>query len=312
MKTRIILGPILLLVIAGLFYFDFWLLSGSITLEPALAQRPFGFIALAVFAAFVGALEVANMLSQRGLNADREALLAIGVVLLVGTGLLPYEIGYEHTSAAGFAAHLALLIGLATVALLILTSIRGLWRPDVNDFLPRFVATLATFLYVFVPVAMMLDLRLHVTVLDHHQGLWIIIWLIMSCRLGADSCAYFAGKSMGKHKMIPHVSPGKTWEGFVGGVVGAIGLSYLAGVMMPGLAAALTERVALQPYILLILGAVMGFVAPIGDLVASALKRGAGVKDSGNLLPEFGGIIDLIDGFLLTAPLIWLVTIFLG
>jgi phosphatidate cytidylyltransferase len=115
----------------------------------------------------------------------------------------------------------------------------------------------------------------------------------------SDMGAYLTGSMIGRHKLVPHISPKKTWEGFFG----ALAFSLLASVglvaLMPGHLAVLTWTHAV------VLGLLLGFAAVIGDLAESMVKRSTGVKDSGNMLPGIGGALDLIDSLLFTAPLLF-------
>ncbi|MBU3729854.1 MAG: hypothetical protein FGM37_11510 [Phycisphaerales bacterium] len=103
---------------------------------------------------------------------------------------------------------------------------------------------------------------------------------------------------MGRHKLIPWLSPGKTWEGFLGGMALAVAVG--AGVGTWGGLPAIDLRTGIA------LGAVMGVVGPFGDLLESALKRGAGMKDSGRIIPGMGGLFDVLDSLLLAGPVAWL------
>jgi CDP-diglyceride synthetase len=127
--------------------------------------------------------------------------------------------------------------------------------------------------------------------------LWYLVFLVATGK-GSDMAAYTAGKTIGRHQFAPVVSPNKTWEGTIAGAiagtaagVAVLKLSPLAGsycrVPLP----------ALLPFVLLVTMA-----GQVGDLVKSAFKRWAGVKDSGSLLPEFGGMLDMADSFLLGVP----------
>ncbi|HEU4477123.1 MAG TPA: phosphatidate cytidylyltransferase [Pyrinomonadaceae bacterium] len=114
--------------------------------------------------------------------------------------------------------------------------------------------------------------------------------------MGADTAAYYVGRALGKHKLAPSISPGKTWEGVAGG--------FVAGLLMATIAhywffPELPLKIALP------LAAVMVVVGILGDLTESALKRGSGAKDAAKLLPGHGGILDRLDSLLFNAPLIY-------
>jgi len=128
------------------------------------------------------------------------------------------------------------------------------------------------------------------------DGVWWFL-LVFPAIWFADAGAYFVGSRMGKHRMAPHISPSKTWEGYLGGVVTSIALT-------AGLAVLWALR---APYLTAghgaLLGAVIAILSPLGDLGESLIKRGFGVKDSSHLLPGHGGVFDRIDSWLWAAPL---------
>ncbi len=109
-----------------------------------------------------------------------------------------------------------------------------------------------------------------------------------------DSAAYFAGRSIGKHPLAPHLSPKKTWEGTLASFIGSLAVA---------LAFALFMAVPL-PH-LLGMAAVGNVGGQVGDLLESAYKRSAGIKDSGSLLPGHGGVLDRIDALILAIPVVW-------
>jgi phosphatidate cytidylyltransferase len=113
----------------------------------------------------------------------------------------------------------------------------------------------------------------------------LIVWV-------ADSGAYFAGKAMGRVKLAPHISPGKTWEGVIGGLVAVVLLTVLRSFWVE------TDLAVLLPFCLAV-----GALSIVGDLTVSMFKRTAGVKDSGILFPGHGGVLDRVDSVAAAAPL---------
>ncbi len=129
-------------------------------------------------------------------------------------------------------------------------------------------------------------------------GQFYVLYLIAVTKF-SDMGAYLTGSVIGRHKMTPHISAKKTWEGFFGALVFALLCSLALFKLMPGHLSALTWTHAT------VLGLLLGFAAVIGDLAESIVKRSTGVKDSGNLLPGIGGALDLVDSLLFTAPLLF-------
>ena len=124
------------------------------------------------------------------------------------------------------------------------------------------------------------------------------VWLIFLCSWGCDTCAYCVGMLIGKHKMAPVLSPKKSVEGAVGGVVGAA----LLGIIY----AAVTKGPIGEYAVICAVGALISMV---GDLAASAIKRNQGIKDYGKLIPGHGGILDRFDSVIFTAPVIYFLSI---
>ena len=130
------------------------------------------------------------------------------------------------------------------------------------------------------------------------MGQYYVLYLIAITKF-SDMGAYLTGSVIGKHMMVPHISPKKTWEGFAGALAFSLIASWGMFQLMPGYLSALNWTHAT------ILGLILGFAAVIGDLAESIVKRSTGVKDSGNFLPGIGGALDLIDSLLFTAPLLF-------
>jgi phosphatidate cytidylyltransferase len=129
-------------------------------------------------------------------------------------------------------------------------------------------------------------------------GQFYCLYLIAITKF-SDMGAYLTGSAIGRHQLIPHISPKKTWEGFAGALLFSLLASWGLFKLMPMQLSVLTWTHAT------ILGLLLGFAAVIGDLAESIIKRSTGVKDSGNLLPGIGGALDLIDSLLFTAPLLF-------
>ena len=128
------------------------------------------------------------------------------------------------------------------------------------------------------------------------EGAFLLLWLVAVTKF-TDMGAYITGSLIGKHKMIPHISPGKTWQGFGGGL-------FFAQVAGFGLYFGFSEQLAVlaSPLHVAVLGLILAVLAVVGDLAESIVKRSLDAKDSGNMLPGIGGSLDLIDSICFTAP----------
>jgi phosphatidate cytidylyltransferase len=149
--------------------------------------------------------------------------------------------------------------------------------------------------YAFAPAAVTLG---HSTFAVASGGLLLLIPLLATW--AADTGAYAAGRTMGRHKLIPSVSPGKTVEGAIGGVLASVIVSWVLARWLLRPAAHLDFRWA--PTGVILFGVVVSAVAQVGDIAESLLKRDAGVKDSSTLIPGHGGVLDRVDSLLFVLP----------
>lgn len=134
-----------------------------------------------------------------------------------------------------------------------------------------------------------------------------VVWLIFLCSWGCDTCAYLVGVMFGKHKMAPVLSPKKSIEGGIGGVVGAALLGFVYASIFADKLAMADPKLVFP-----IACAVGGIISQIGDLTASGIKRNHDIKDYSKLIPGHGGILDRFDSVIITAPIIFYLIIFLG
>ena len=339
LRTRLLIGTPLLLGVLGLFTLDY--LSELAAETPWGLTNPVivGVGCLVLLVAILAAIEFAAMLRRVGWPVHRGMAVG-GVVLLVGTAWalgsyaaaqvvqrigLEAELSWQgpasidataqsnepkavaeeqrlvtqaYAAQAGverlaqlapkvlFPLWFAWMLGVWAIAL---------WSNGPTAHRDRWSAAVGTsFIVTLVGGAFALGLLLRAV---PSAGFALLLLALLASRLG-DAGAYFAGRFTGRIKLIPNVSPKKTVEGFVGGLVtsGLIGL---------GLAVAfpvLTAWFAWPWWI--VIGVAIGLAAQLADLLASAAKRAAEVKDSSNLIPEFGGVVDLVDGFLFSIPML--------
>jgi phosphatidate cytidylyltransferase len=144
----------------------------------------------------------------------------------------------------------------------------------------------------------MLSYIYQVRILD--DGAWIV-WLIFIGAWGSDTCAYAVGVLFGKHKFAPKLSPKKSLEGCIGGIVGAALIGFLYATAIGSYITQLQN----PQLIFAIIGAASSVISQIGDLAASAIKRNHNIKDYGNLIPGHGGILDRFDSIIFTAPIVF-------
>lgn len=154
-------------------------------------------------------------------------------------------------------------------------------------------------------VGIMLSYIYQVRMLEH--GDWIV-WLIFIGAWGSDTCAYAVGILIGKHKIAPKLSPKKSLEGCIGGVVGAA----LIGAVYATLIQSKMTDIENPQFVFAIIGAASSVISQVGDLAASAIKRNHDIKDYGTLIPGHGGILDRFDSIIFTAPIVYYLAVLFG
>jgi phosphatidate cytidylyltransferase len=223
--------------------------------------------------------------------------IALGAV---GIGQTPLLSTGQFLLTLGFAAAMAPFLFLT----------RAMRRENLAGGYPAAAASVFAFAYIALPMGMLVQLR------GQWEGAFYTLYLLLVVWAG-DIFAYFVGKSLGRHLLAPRISPKKTWEGAAASLVASLAVGwvlfhYALPISSWLLSVGLMERrdgvFALEPPAMapvFLLTAALNLSAQLGDLVESLIKRGAGVKDSGALLPGHGGMLDRIDALLFAAPVLW-------
>jgi phosphatidate cytidylyltransferase len=201
-------------------------------------------------------------------------------------------------------------IALATALAPFLFLTVAMRRADLRAAFPAASASVFAFVYVAIPMALLVEIRR-----QPGGAIWVIYTLLAVW--AGDIFAYFVGKSLGRHRMSPRISPQKTWEGAIASIlasviIGTLWIQHASGISSFFLQAKLIDlpsgmfgREQPQLWPVIVLSAIVNIAAQLGDLVESLVKRGAGVKDSGSILPGHGGMLDRIDAMLFAVPVVW-------
>lgn len=260
MKTRAITGFFFILVLIG-----------------AVLWSPFSFVPFFTIMAAMCAHEFYRMVSSEQVKPMREiglvfAALTTGIIGLVCLNLIPQT------------------LLLAPVIFIFAIYIAALFRKTTQP-ITDVSYTLFGLLYTAVPFCFFIALGFLNGAYNAYipLGFLILLWT-------NDTGAYLAGRSFGRYKLFERISPNKTWEGFIGGVV----LAIVVGLNL----ARYFQELSSSQWALMAL--IIGVFGTLGDLVESMLKRNLGVKDSGNILPGHGGVLDRFDGLLMAAPLVYI------
>ena len=246
--------------------------------------------------ALAGLVEFYGMAQKRGLACFKYSGLVGGVLLMVGTFLnVTGHIGTQGSPARvnDFETSFLILFVLGLC-------VRQFLAKDNSAGMTAIAVTLLGLMYV----PWLLNFIQKINFFPFPEtfkgdGKFYVFYFILLTKF-SDMGAYLVGSLIGKHKMIPRISPAKTWEGFAGAIVVSTGAS-LVFVHFFG-----EHMFGMKTIHAVILGIVLSSTAVIGDLIESLFKREAGVKDSGKLFPGIGGILDLLDSLLFNAPIMYL------
>ncbi len=249
------------------------------------------FIGLIVLLGGAGLVEFYGLIEKRGLVCFKRWGIAGGVLLLGGTFAClsgwrePQNVlGQANDFETGFLV--LFVLGLCVRQLVAKSDPAGLTAISTTLFGLMYVGWLFNFVQKihFYPEA---------------NGRLFLIYFVLVTKC-SDTGAYVVGSLIGRHKMIPRISPGKTWEGFGGAILASTAASVAFAMLAQG------RLIGMNSGHAVILGVLLGVSAVVGDLIESLFKREAGLKDSGRLFPGIGGILDLLDSILFNAPLMYL------
>ncbi|MCL7988588.1 phosphatidate cytidylyltransferase [Sphingobacterium sp. lm-10] len=237
-----------------------------------------------VFTIFFSAVGVWCLYEFFGMVRQQQDVLPVTGVGIFSAILLGFLLGLHHLEALPL-RYTAIIIPCISL-IFIVPLYRGNAKPfhDISYTLTGLLYTAFPF-FCFVALGFIRgSYHAHIPL-----GFLFMLW-------SNDTGAYLVGRSIGRTKLFERISPNKTWEGFLGGLAFAIGVAALLSQFYP----------VLPLWQWMIMGLIIGSFGTLGDLVESMLKRTLGVKDSGNILPGHGGLLDRFDGLLIAAPLVWI------
>lgn len=272
MKTRLLTAAIALPI-----------LFASIILPCWFPETVWIFVVIAVFALAAGLFEFFSLSKKLELKADASVAYL---------GAAAFVVAFVFDAPAKAPDLLLLTVALFAIGVLVSQTFR--FQKDFSKMLTGVGVTLLGVFYVVFLGGFLIATRIGFeNIAGLSTDLLLFFFIVI---FGSDSGAYFAGRAFGKHKLAPAISPGKTVEGLIGGIVAAAAFAALCTfVFFPELPFTFSVPLAI----------VMAVVGVLGDLAESAMKRGAGAKDAANILPGHGGLLDRLDSLLFNAPVLY-------
>lgn len=289
LKYRLITGPILIAVLLGIVMLDdaldrvtlegFWrnVFQGRASLPRGLALFGLALVVMPIAAHELSKIFEANLIETRKWLTALAAIFGL---------VLSYSIPMKTEAIHAIAIVSSGMIVVFVASLLTFSQSR-----NVEGVVAAAGAVMFAMVYLGLMMGFLLLLR------REHSAWWVVgvVLITKSC----DTGAYFTGRALGRNKMAPFLSPGKTWEGLIGGELTAM----LAGTLLAWLSHRLPHEVDHVPlWMGPLAGALFAMFGQFGDLLKSMFKRSAGIKDSGRVLPGLGGVLDVVDSPLMVAP----------
>ncbi len=305
LRYRLIFGTLFIALLLAIFWVDSRLdrivLTGAWSdLFEGRSYLPAGLalFALCMLIIPIAAWELTHILRANEIRAQTWLICFAAELGLIVHFAMPYTTN---------AAHAVAIVGTALVTMFLASLVYHSRERRVEGVVAAAGGTMFGMIYLGFMFGFLLAIR-------RWESAWVVLGIILitkSCDIGA----YFTGRTIGRHKLIPWLSPGKTWEGLAGGVVFSVVVASLLAwwgrsIEPLTISGGRTYDFSFSPLDAALGGAALGLVGQGGDLIASLLKRDAGIKDSSSLLPGFGGVLDVIDSPLLAGPVAyWLLTV---
>jgi phosphatidate cytidylyltransferase len=296
LRNRLTFGPVML---AGLFlslWLDHWIQVHTVEYNP---YRGRGIAGVGVLLLLLIILPPATMELATLFAVDNVGVRPYRTIAALGSAaLIVHAFATQFPRFQPIAASTLMFIVVFTM---LFAALRRASGRKTQDAIVHMAGTVLATLYLGGLAWFLVALR--VKGAHHVTGSTVLILMILLCVKFTDIGAYFGGRSLGKHKLIFWLSPGKTWEGLFFGLLTA---AAVGAVFASFISTDTRENFHLPWWKGAIFGAVIGGIGQAGDLLESMMKRDADVKDSGKLIPGFGGVLDVIDSPLLAAPFAYL------
>ncbi|MFI5381215.1 MAG: phosphatidate cytidylyltransferase [Tepidisphaerales bacterium] len=294
LRNRLIFGPIMLASLLGLLWIDHaaeqWTIGHG-------SRHLFGIGGIGLLVLLLAILPPAVLETARLFAAERirpyRFIATVGSSAMVVHAFLTQFDFFEPIAASSLA--------FIVVAVMLFAALRRAWVRETQGAIHHMAGTALATLYLGGLAWFLLALRVkHATRQHQFEGTTLIAVFILLTVKFTDIGAYFGGMALGRHKMIPWLSPKKTWEGLGCGLL-------TAGLVGMAMAPLIGRPMYWLPWWKgFLFGVLLGGIGQVGDLLESLMKRDAEVKDSGSLIPGFGGVLDVIDSPLLAAPFAYL------
>ncbi len=286
LRQRLTYGPLMLAALCLLLWIDHLIQEWTTLWHPPFGVSGVGLLAVLLLILPAATLELAQLFNMVQVRPYR-------FIAAIGSGLLALH-------AWGQQFDVMRNIGTSSLAFIIVfvmlfAALRRAWMRQTTDAIHHMAGTVLSTMYLGGLGWFLMALRVKQTA--HIHGSTLLILMILLTVKSTDIGAFFGGRALGRHKLIVWLSPGKTWEGLI------------CGVLTAGAVAVIFSRFIAEPRLWwkwFIFGIVIGGIGQVGDLLESLMKRDAAMKDSGQLIPGFGGMLDVIDSPLLAAPFAYL------